>query len=140
MRGWQTRGLGPGFSQMNDSFSIPSQTGDIRLEANMEFRFRIYRKLEGAVFADAGNVWNWLEASEDPEHSTVFDRNFYKSIALDWGYGLRYNLNFLVLRLDMGHILHDPSKGASSAERWRGPSKWFRRDGFALQFGVGYPF
>ena len=140
MRGWQTRGLGPGFSQMNDSFSIPSQTGDIRLEANMEFRFRIYGKLEGAVFADAGNVWNWLEASEDPEHSTVFDRNFYKSIALDWGYGLRYNLNFLVLRLDMGHILHDPSKGASSAERWRGPSKWFRRDGFALQFGVGYPF
>ena len=58
MRGWQARSLGPGISPMDETFSIPSQTGDVKFEANIEYRFPIVWKLAGALFVDAGNVWN----------------------------------------------------------------------------------
>ncbi len=132
MRGWQTRTLGPGRSGINTAFSIPSQTGDVKLEANLEYRFTLAGKLEGALFYDLGNVWT-INNETAPEGN--FDKVFYKSLAMDWGVGLRFKLSFLVARLDMGLKLYEPS-----ADLWRGPSLWFRNDGFAVHFGVGYPF
>ena len=132
MRGWQARALGPGSSPKNTSFSIPSQTGDFKLEANLEYRFPMFWKLNGALFADAGNVWNW----DDSDSSACFGKDFYKCIAADWGLGLRCDLGFFVIRIDMGMKVHDPV-GAGS---WVGPAGWFKRDGFAVHFGVGYPF
>lgn len=58
LRGWTARSVGPGSSQMDETFSIPNQTGDMRLEANIEYRFPLFSIFRGAVFADWGNVWN----------------------------------------------------------------------------------
>lgn len=131
MRGWQVRTLGPGFSKMDDFFIIPSQTGDLKLEMDLEYRFNMFWKFEGALFAEAGNVWmlNDIKRFEDigPE-----------SIAADWGLGLRVNLDFILLRFDWGFKLHDPARDAGS--RWLKPREWIQRDGNAFHFGVGYPF
>lgn len=128
MRGWQVRTLGPGFSAIDNSFVIPSQTGDVKLEANLEYRFDLFWKLEGALFADVGNVWRMNEINHD----------FLQSIAGDWGVGLRVNLDFILLRIDAGFKVHDPSR--PSGQRWLRPAEWVGHDGYAIHFGVGYPF
>lgn len=108
---------------------IPSQTGDLKFELDAEMRFRLFWKLEGALFAEAGNVWR-MDTLSGP---------FLKSIAADWGAGIRVNLDFILLRLDFGVKMHEPSRPAGS--RWIGPSQWFKGgDNHAIHFGVGYPF
>ena len=139
MRGWQARSLGPGYSSRNTSFSIPSQTGDIKLEANVEYRFNLFWKLEGALFADVGNVWNLTyEDNEEGRKGAFLLDDFYNSLGADWGLGLRVNLNFLLVRVDFGMKLRDPSR--SERARLIGPDEWFRSNGNALHFGIGYPF
>ena len=128
MRGWQARAVGPGFSVMNDAFIIPSQTGDMKLEANLEYRFKVFWKLEGALFTDIGNVWNLKEIPSD----------FLASLAADWGTGVRLNLDFILLRIDFGMKVYDPSRNAG--ERFLNPGRWLRRGGNAFHFGIGYPF
>lgn len=134
LRGWQARTVGPGNAQLDTTFSIPNQTGDIRLEGNIEYRFPLFWNFDGAVFVDAGNVWNMKQDSGADESKFKFN-NFYKQIALDWGAGLRLNLGFVLLRLDMGIKTYDPSD-----RLWLGPDRWFKKGNYALQFGVGYPF
>ena len=109
----------------------------MKLEANIEYRFDIVWKLAGAVFVDAGNVWTLQDNGGERDNESLFRiSTFGKSIAADWGYGLRLNFGFLLLRLDMGHKIHDPAR----ENRWVNPGKWFKRDNYALHFGVGYPF
>ena len=137
LRGWQARTVGPGLSQMDKSFVIPNQTGDMRLEANIEYRFDIYWKIAGALFVDAGNIWT-LQGADTAENKLAMFRwdTFGESIAANWGAGLRLDFGFLLLRLDLGLKVHDPAR----ADKWVGPDKWFKRDGYAVHFGVGYPF
>lgn len=138
MRGWQARSLGPGNSKADTTFVIPSQTGDVKLEANLEYRFPMFWKLCGAVFTDIGNIWTLKETDGDDGSHTHFDlKNLAASLAADWGIGLRVDLNFLILRLDMGMKVYDPSLDTA---RWRSPSQWLKKDGYTLHFGVGYPF
>lgn len=138
MRGWQARSLGPGNSKADTTFVIPSQTGDVKLEANLEYRFPMFWKLCGAVFTDVGNIWTLKETDSDKGYHTHFDlKNLAASLAADWGIGLRVDLNFLILRLDMGMKVYDPSLDTA---RWRSPSQWLKKDGYTLHFGVGYPF
>lgn len=138
MRGWQARYLGPGNSKADTTFVIPSQTGDVKLEANLEYRFPMFWKLCGAVFTDVGNIWTLKETDGDDGSHTHFDlKNLAASLAADWGLGLRVDLNFLILRIDMGMKLYDPSQ---DTDRWRAPSQWLKKDGYTLHFGVGYPF
>ena len=133
MRGWQARALGPGSVEPYEYFLIPSQTGDFKLEANIEYRYPIVWKLEGALFADVGNVWDlrkneWFQGS-----------NFsFDTIAADWGMGIRVNLDFILVRIDLGTKVYEPCRPAD--ERLIGPAEWLKRDNFALHFGVGYPF
>lgn len=137
LRGWQARTVGPGLAQRDTSFVIPNQTGDMKLEANIEYRFNMFWKIAGAVFADAGNVWT-LNNSEDADRESMFRwASFGESIAANWGVGLRLNFGFLLLRVDMGMKIHDPARLNG---RWVPPSQWMRRDNYALHFGVGYPF
>lgn len=128
MRGWQARMLGPGYDELMDYFIIPSQVGDIKLEADLEYRFKMFWKLEGALFAEAGNVWEWGMNPKD----------MLGSVAGDWGAGIRVNLDFILMRLDAGFKVHDPSR--PEGQRWLSPAQWFRNDGFSIHFGVGYPF
>ena len=85
---------------------------------------------------DAGNVWNYRSPEAVDELSVLSGKNFFKSVAMDWGVGLRLNLNFIVLRVDWGMRLHDPAR----EQRWLNPRDWVRRNGYAVHFGVGYPF
>lgn len=137
MRGWQARALGPGYSKLDESFIIPSQTGDIKLEANLEYRFKVFWKIDGALFVDVGNVWNFKDESGTGEGSFRFD-DFYNSLAADWGTGIRFDLDFILLRVDVGFKVRDPS--LEQDLRLLGPRDWFAKDGFAIHFGVGYPF
>ena len=140
LRGWQARAVGPGLAPMDTTFIIPNQTGDMKLEANVEYRFNMFWKIAGAVFADAGNVWTLREngTAGDIPISKFTWRNFGESIAMNWGVGIRLDLNFLLLRLDMGMRVHDPAR--ADGDRWLAPQQWLRRGNYALHFGVGYPF
>ena len=137
LRGWQARTVGPGLSPMDTSFVIPNQTGDMKLEANIEYRFDMFWKVAGAVFVDAGNVWALkADSSEEGQASLFRWQDFGKSIAANWGVGLRLDFGFLLLRLDMGIKIHDPAR----KQRWVSPGQWLKYDNYALHFGVGYPF
>jgi outer membrane protein assembly factor BamA len=131
MRGWQARTLGPGTSKpYTQYFVIPTQIGEAKIEANIEYRFPLFWKLEGATFIDAGNIFDF----DDYPDSTFS----LEGIGLDWGLGLRLNLDFILLRLDAGARVHDPARDAG--DRWVHPGQWFSGSNIALHFGVGYPF
>lgn len=139
MRGWQARNVGPGLAKDdgNSIFVIPSQTGDMKIEANIEYRFPVFWKLAGALFVDAGNIWSISNYTEN-ELALFRIRDFHKAIAADWGLGIRIDLNFILLRVDMGFVTRDPSR--PEGHRWCSPKTWFKEGGNAIHFGVGYPF
>ena len=135
MRGWVPRTLGPGNRLEVSDTTYPAQVGDLRLEANLEFRFPIWWIFNGALFVDAGNVW-YLRDTEDSNPEEVFHLDsFYKQLGLNTGLGLRIDVTFVVLRIDVGMQLHNP--GRPVGERWIHDLKW---KNMALNFGVGYPF
>ena len=137
LRGWQARTVGPGLSPRDTSFVIPNQTGDMKLEANIEYRFDMFWKVAGAVFMDAGNIWALKADDTEEGQASLFKiSDFGKSIAANWGVGLRLDFGFLLLRLDLGMKIHDPAR----EQRWVNPGQWLKRDNYALHFGVGYPF
>ena len=134
MRGWQARALGPGSVEpWTEYFLIPSQTGDFKMEANVEYRFPIVWKLEGALFADAGNVWDLRKTVGFEGSNFSFD-----TIAADWGMGIRVNLDFILVRIDTGFKVYEPCRPVG--ERLVGPEQWLKGGNFAVHFGVGYPF
>lgn len=134
IRAWQLRELGPGGYQSNNQYD-KTQTGDMTLGMNIEYRFPIFSVLEGAAFIDAGNIWNWREQANNQGGS--FDiSTFYKEIAVGTGIGLRINIEFLLLRLDLAAKVFDPAKPES--ERFVLPHNKLKD--LQLQFGIGYPF
>lgn len=135
MRGWVPRTLGPGNKPEVTDTTYPAQVGDVRLEANAEFRFPIWWIFHGALFCDVGNVW-YLRDTEDsnPEEVFHFD-TFYRQLGFNTGLGLRIDATFVVLRFDLGIQLHNP--GMPEGQRWIHNFKW---SNMALNFGVGYPF
>ena len=135
MRGWQARTLGPGNSNDVVGFAIPTQVGDIKLEANVEYRFPVVSKLEGALFLDAGNIWDRVDEFDPPAQFSW--KTLPDAIALNWGFGARLNLNFLLIRVDMGIRLRDPMRPAG--QRWIPTNEWLNKN-FAIHFGIGYPF
>ena len=137
LRGWQARTVGPGTAPLDKSFVIPNQTGDMKIEANIEYRFDMFWKLAGALFVDAGNVWTLRHGMNESTDPSMFSWNSLgESIAADWGVGLRLDFSFLLLRFDMGMKIHDPAR----EQKWVNPGQWLKRDNFAVHFGVGYPF
>ena len=135
LRGWQARTVGPGAASLDTTFSIPNQVGELKLEANLEYRYNIFFPLEGALFYEAGNVWLLKGKTSDPE--TVFNfTDFYRQIAMNTGIGFRLNLNFAIIRLDWGFKVHDPLEHRG----WVSPSKWLKRENNTLHIGIGYSF
>lgn len=133
VRGWSVRDLGPGSFSGNGI--LLDQSGDIKLDANIEYRSKLFWKFQGAAFIDAGNIWTIRDYANQP--GGVFKINkFYKQIAVAYGIGLRLDLNFFILRFDGGMKAINP---ASGAERFSIINPKFSRD-FAFHFAVGYPF
>ncbi len=140
MRGWQVRSLGPGAEKPYGIFQIASQAAETKLELDLELRQKLFWKFEGALFAEAGNIWDFDSGEEvDPDYPfPVTEVPWIETFALDWGVGLRLNLNFILLRLDWGLKVFEPSLNGD--DRWVRPNEWFRSGGSSIHFGVGYPF
>ena len=137
LRAFTVRSVGPGTYNpgQNTKYGYLDQTGDIKLEANVEYRFPIFGELYGATFLDAGNVW-LMRKDENRPGGEFSLKNFVKSIALNTGVGVRYDLTFLVIRLDMGIALHVPYETGKSG--YYNIPKF--KDGLGLHFPIGYPF
>ena len=136
MRGWAPRTLGPGSSPSPTNVVYPTQLGDMKLEANLEFRFPIWGMFHGATFLDLGNIWYIGRKDVSYPDSSVFHFNsFYKQLAFNTGIGLRLDIKFAILRLDWGIQLHNPNN--PEGQRWIHNFKWRNT---SLNFGVGYPF
>lgn len=137
IRAYSARSIGPGSypPDKEKKYSYINHVGDIRFEANLEYRFRILADLHGAVFLDAGNVWLMRKDADRPDgHLTL--KNLPKQIALGSGLGIRYDMDFLVFRFDWGVALHEPydtgKKGYYNVLKFK--------DSMAWHFAIGYPF
>ena len=137
LRAFTVRSVGPGSYRPDNvnSYTYLDETGTLKLEANIEYRFRIISDLHGALFVDAGNIWLLKEEKERPGGEFKFN-TFAKQIALNTGFGVRYDLGLLVLRVDFGLGLHAPYDTGRSGYFNLNPFK----DGFAWHFAIGYPF
>ncbi len=136
LRAWQVRSLGPG-TYVADQGSYPNQSADIKLEANVEYRFQLLGSLEGALFLEGGNIWA-INRSDNREGALFKFDEFYKQFAVGTGAGLRFDLNYFILRVDLGMKLRIPSN--ESGHRWIIGDRSLTGDDFALSFAIGYPF
>jgi outer membrane protein assembly factor BamA len=129
-RAWQPYGLGPGSSGALDDFN----EANMKIAISGEFRFKLLGSLKGAIFADAGNIWNVLDNVVD-EKSTFTSFSDLKDMALGTGFGIRYDLSFFVIRFDLGFKTYNPANETNK--------RWFREYNFSnsvLNFGINYPF
>ena len=137
VRGWSVRSLGPGgYRGASGSLDYVNHTGDIKLDMNVEYRTHLFWKLNGAAFIDAGNVWTLKDRYSDSTGQFSF-RRFYKEIAVSYGLGIRFDLDFLILRFDGGMKAVNPME--TGIDRFPLIKPDFSRD-FAFHFAVGYPF
>lgn len=138
VRGWTVRTLGPGgFKGEDKNIDFMNQSGDIKLDMNLEYRTRLFWKLHGAAFIDAGNIWTIRDYKEQPEGQFRFN-SFYKQIAVAYGLGIRFDFDFVVLRFDGGMKAINPMY-QTKREHYPIIHPKFSRD-FAFHFAVGYPF
>ena len=129
-RAWKAYKLGPGVGENSNEFN----EANFKIAFNLEYRYTILGPLKGAFFIDAGNIWNALDNIEDPKQR--FDGfEDLNEIAIGTGFGLRYDFDYFVFRLDSGFKTYDPSQ--IKADRW-GKQISFRRTVFNI--GINYPF
>ncbi|WP_425597681.1 BamA/TamA family outer membrane protein [Winogradskyella eximia] len=135
VRAFKTRSLGPGTyndDSNNDDVTYWDQTGNIRLEANVEYRFPIVSYFKGAVFADAGNVWN-SKSNSVFDGEDKFTSNFINELGMGAGFGLHIDVQGFVIRFDLAAPFHDPS--LAPGKRFD-----FKYDEPVLNFAIGYSF
>lgn len=148
MRAWGLRQLGIGRSIVSDTTTgFTDRFGDIQFEMNAEYRFKLFRlfgfNFGGALFTDIGNIWNHTD-NIDGEGKFRLDR-LYQDIAVGVGTGVRWDISYLVIRLDAGYKVKDPVReGAGWMQKleWKSPNRLggYERNNVAFQFGIGYPF
>lgn len=129
-RAWNAYALGPGSTNNLNDFN----EANFKLAFNLEYRFPLLGAIKGAVFTDAGNIWNALDGVNDPERSFQGMASL-KQIALGSGFGVRYDFTYFVFRLDVGFKTYNPSLESSK--------RWFRDYNFAnsvINIGINYPF
>jgi outer membrane protein assembly factor BamA len=136
IRGWQVRSLGPGSYKQTTTSTYVNQTGDIKIETNVEYRFKLFWILEGAVFVDAGNIWAIKDDPQRPGSLFQFSK-FFNDLAIGTGFGMRFDLKFIILRTDIGLKLRDPSFPADM--RWI-TGRSFSNNDLGLVIAIGYPF
>jgi outer membrane protein assembly factor BamA len=136
IRAWQARSLGPGSYKAGASDPYNDKIGDIQIEMNFEYRFKIYKWLNGAYFIDAGNIWLRQKDPLRPGANFEFNR-FYKEFAVGTGLGLRADFSFFILRIDGAYQTIDPSEDEGHRFVF---GKYKFGNMFNLNFGIGYPF
>ncbi len=138
VRGWSVRGLGPGsFTGHDGNIDFINQTGDIKLDMNVELRMHLFWKFDGAVFIDAGNIWTIRDYKEQPGGQFRWD-TCWEQIAVSYGMGIRLNLDYFLLRFDAGMKAINPAY-RDTKRHYPLIYPNFGRD-FAFHFAVGLPF
>ncbi|MRI01487.1 BamA/TamA family outer membrane protein [Kriegella sp. EG-1] len=130
IRAWTPYSLGPGRTDAINDFN----EANLKMALNLEYRFPIVGDINGALFADAGNIWNVFDNVEDPD-ATFNGISSLGDIALGTGFGVRYDFTYFLFRLDLGFKTYNPAEEMSK--------RWFRDYNFAnsvLQIGINYPF
>ena len=129
-RAWSAYNLGPGSTQSVNEFN----EANMKIALSAENRFNLFGALNGALFVDAGNIWNVLDDVDD-DASTFNAISSIKDIAVGSGFGLRYDFNFFILRGDIGFKTYDPAYNEGN--------RWFKDYNFAnavYNIGINYPF
>ncbi len=129
-RAWRPYSLGPGKTSAANDFN----EANLKLAFNLEYRFPVAGNFKGALFADAGNIWNVFDNIDDPD-ATFNGLSSLKDIALGSGFGIRYDFTYFVIRGDLAFKTYNPAEESSK--------RWFRDYNFAnsvLQIGINYPF
>ncbi len=129
-RAWNPYSLGPGKTDETNDFN----EANLKLALNLEYRFPVVGDIKGAIFADAGNIWNVLDSEDDPD-KTFNGIESLADIALGTGFGIRYDFTYFLIRVDLGFKTYNPAEEISK--------RWFRDYNFAnsvLQIGINYPF
>lgn len=137
IRAWQVKSLGPGSYEDLEETDYPNQTGDVKLEANMEYRFKLFWKLELALFLDVGNIWS-LSEQDDREGAGFEVGRFYKELAVGTGLGTRAVFSFFVFRFDLGVPLRSPYPLGRS--NWLPGNAGISGRDLTFNLAIGYPF
>lgn len=144
IRAFTIRSIGPGRYKAPpladgspNPYAFIDRTGDLKFEANLEYRFRIVGDLNGAVFLDSGGIW-LMRKDDDRPGSRLKTGEFFNDLATGTGVGLRYDLSFLVLRLDVGLAMHVPYETEKGGYFNVNPFK--QKSGRAWHLAIGYPF
>jgi hypothetical protein len=130
IRAWKTYELGPGSSAPGLEYNV----GNFKFLTSLEYRFDLISNLKGALFIDAGNIWELTDSRFVDEKAKLNSLEALKNIAVGSGFGARYDFNFLVLRLDVGFKTHEP---------YLTSNKWFSNFNFnnaVYNIGINYPF
>ncbi len=145
IRGWNPRFLGPGSYQFGDTGNLtkyfPNNTGDIKLETNIEYRFKLFWDFEGALFTDAGNIWAITQAPTDTRQGILFKWDkFYKDLAVSSGVGVRLNVTYFIIRLDFAAKMKNPAQ--DPGKRWIFQDIRQPANQTLINWGlaIGYPF
>ena len=139
VRGWSVRGLGPGRFKGNDgSIDFINQTGDLKLDLNMEYRTHLFWKLDGALFVDAGNIWTLRKYEDQPGGQFSF-KDFPSQLAASYGLGFRFNFDYFIVRFDLGMKAVNPAYDMGDDEHFPLLHPQFSRD-YSFHFAVGLPF
>lgn len=138
VRGWSVRELGPGkFIGRDGKIDFINQTGDMKLDLNLEYRAHLFWKLNGALFVDAGNIWT-LRNYEDQQGGQFNINDFWKQIALSYGWGVRLNFDYFILRFDFGMKAINPAYD-NNRQHYLITNPRLSRD-LTFHFAVGMPF
>lgn len=139
VRGWSVRSLGPGsYKDKDGRINFITQTGDMKLDVNLEYRTYLFWKFNGALFVDAGNIWTLRRYDEQPGGQFALSR-FAKDLAVSYGLGVRLNFDYFILRFDLGVKAVNPSYQTEEAAHYPLIHPDLGRD-LAFHFAVGMPF
>ena len=137
LRGWAVRGIGPGRYKGTDGrIDFINQTGDVKLDLNVEYRTHLFWKLDGALFVDAGNIWTLRDYPDQPGGQLTL-KDFPDQIAANYGLGFRFNFDYFIVRFDLGMKAVNPAYDEEQHFPIVHPR--ISRD-FAFHFAVGMPF
>ena len=139
VRGWTVRSLGPGrYKDKDGRINFITQTGDLKLDLNLEYRTHLFWKFNGAAFLDAGNIWT-LRQYDEQVGGQFSIKGLITDLAVSYGLGLRLNFDFFVLRFDLGMKAVNPAYQTEDEAHYPLIHPRFSRD-FAFHFAVGMPF
>ena len=131
LRAWSIYNLGPGSTKTGLEFNV----GNLKFISSLEYRFKVINSVKGALFVDAGNIWDITNSSVNTSEAKFNGFDSLKDIAIGSGFGIRYDLSFILLRLDLAFKTYEPYLPKEN--------RWFKHYNFnntVFNFGISYPF